>query len=59
MEQKRAQLPARHELKYFIHPAELESLRSVLRATLPLDPHCRGGRPYTIRSLYFLSLIHI
>ena len=53
MEQKRAQLPARHELKYFIHPAELESLRSVLRATLPLDPHCRGGRPYTIRSLYF------
>ena len=53
MEQKRAQLPARHELKYFIHPAELESLRSVLRAALSLDPHCRGGRPYTIRSLYF------
>jgi len=25
--QKRAKLPARHELKYFIHPAEVEALR--------------------------------
>jgi len=51
--QKRAKLPARHELKYFIHPAEVEALRVQLRNALKLDPHCRGGRPYVIRSLYF------
>lgn len=51
--QKRAKLPARHELKYFIHPAEVEALRVRLRRGLTLDPHCRGGRPYAIRSLYF------
>lgn len=53
MQQKRAKLPARHELKYFIHPAEVEALRARLRPTLKLDSHCRGGRPYMIRSLYF------
>ena len=53
LQQKRARLPARHELKYFIHPAELESLRIRLRNGLKMDPHCRGGRPYAIRSLYF------
>jgi len=53
MEQKRTRLPARHELKYFIHPAELVDLRLRLRAALRLDTHCRGGRPYAIRSLYF------
>lgn len=51
--QKRAKLPARHELKYFIHPAEVEALRIQLRKGLELDSHCRGGRPYAIRSLYF------
>ena len=30
MADKRAQLPARHELKYFINPAELEVLRARL-----------------------------
>ena len=50
---KRAKLPARHELKYFIHPAEVEALRTRLRGGLMLDPHCRGGKPYVIRSLYF------
>lgn len=50
---KRASLPARHELKYFIAPAELADLRTRLRPSLRLDSHCVGGRPYAIRSLYF------
>ena len=50
---KRASLPARHELKYFINPAELELLRARLRLSLRMDSHCVGGRPYPIRSLYF------
>ncbi len=53
MQEKRVALPARHELKYFINPAELEVLRSRLRPVMKLDPHCKGGRPYMIRSLYF------
>ena len=53
MASNRNQLPARHELKYFIHPAEVEALRNRLRPVLKLDSHCRGGRPYAIRSLYF------
>ena len=50
---KRASLPARHELKYFISAAELANLRAKLRLSLKLDRHCPGGRPYPIRSLYF------
>ena len=50
---KRASLPARHELKYFISPGELEDLRLRLRKGMTLDSHCRDGRPYVIRSLYF------
>ena len=53
MQQKRNGLPARHELKYFINPAELEALRARLRGALAMDEHCLGGRPYVIRSLYF------
>lgn len=53
LQQKRTKLPARHELKYFIHPAEVEALRLQLNRGLKLDPHCRGGKPYAIRSLYF------
>lgn len=53
MQQKRNGLPARHELKYFINPAEVEALRARLRPVLALDSHCVGGRPYVIRSLYF------
>lgn len=53
MQEKRNGLPARHELKYFIHPAEIEALRSRLRPVLAMDRHCVGGRPYAIRSLYF------
>ena len=53
MQQKRNGLPARHELKYFINPAELEALRARLRGALTLDSHCVGGKPYVIRSLYF------
>lgn len=52
-ENKRTKLPARHELKYFINPAELEALRVRLRPVLKLDRHCVGGKPYVIRSLYF------
>ena len=53
MQQKRNGLPARHELKYFINPAELEALRVRLRGALAMDRHCVDGRPYAIRSLYF------
>ena len=53
MQQKRNGLPARHELKYFINPAEVAALRARLRSVLRLDNHCVGGRPYVIRSLYF------
>ena len=56
MQQKRNGLPVRHELKYFINPAELEALRSRLRAALRMDSHCVGGKPYIIRSLYFDDL---
>ena len=52
MQNKRTKLPARHELKYFINPAELEVLRERLRPVMQLDKHCPNGRPYTIRSLY-------
>ena len=53
MQEKRTKLPARHELKYFINPAELDVLRKRLRPVLKLDPHCKDGKPYIIRSLYF------
>jgi len=53
MQEKRTKLPARHELKYFINPAELEVLRKRLRPVMKLDPHCKNGKPYIIRSLYF------
>ena len=53
MENKRTKLPARHELKYFINPAELEVLRARLAPVMQLDKHCRGGQAYDIRSLYF------
>lgn len=49
----RAQMPARHELKYYVNPAELEVLRQRLGVVMHLDSHCRGGKPYQVRSLYF------
>ena len=49
----RARLPARHELKYYINPAELEALRRRLERVMRLDSHCKGGRAYNVRSLYF------
>ena len=52
MPDKRTKLPARHELKYFINPAELEVLRARLRPVMHLDSHCVHGKPYVIRSLY-------
>ena len=52
MQEKRTSLPARHELKYFINPAELEVLRARLRPVMHLDSHCVDGKPYVIRSLY-------
>ena len=53
MQQKRNSLPARHELKYFINPAELAALRARLRGAMDMDAHCVDGEPYAIRSLYF------
>lgn len=49
---KRQALPARHELKYYINPAEMEVLRARIFPVLRLDAHCLRG-PYAIRSLYF------
>lgn len=49
---KRAELPARHELKYYINSAEIQALRMRLFPIMDLDPHCRNGA-YAIRSLYF------
>lgn len=52
MASKRTSLPARHELKYFINPAELEVLRQRLQSVMQLDRHCPNGHAYAIRSLY-------
>lgn len=49
----RTKLPARHELKYYINPAELAALRTRLLTVMRLDRHCAHGRPYAVRSLYF------
>ncbi|MDO4357342.1 MAG: polyphosphate polymerase domain-containing protein [Clostridia bacterium] len=50
---KRASLPERHELKYFINPGDLAMLRYRLKPVLKLDRHCAGpDRSYAIRSLY-------
>ena len=40
-------------MKYYINPAELEALRLRLKRVMRLDGHCRGGRAYNVRSLYF------
>lgn len=49
---KRHELPARHELKYYINAGEIGALRMRLFPVMELDSHCRRG-PYAIRSLYF------
>lgn len=50
---KRASLPERHEMKYFINPGDLAMLRYRLKPVLKLDRHCAGpDRSYAIRSLY-------
>ena len=49
----RGQLSARHELKYYINPAEMEALKRRLQAVMRLDRHCADGHPYNVRSLYF------
>lgn len=46
-------IPLRHELKYFITPAELRVLRGVLTPVMQLDPNGNENNEYHIRSLYF------
>ena len=46
-------IPLRHELKYFITPAELNVLRSSLKSVMQLDPNGNENNEYHIRSLYF------
>jgi hypothetical protein len=49
----------RHELKYFIGIVglwEYRQLSKIFSRTLRLDPHCRNGSDYWIRSLYFDTL---
>lgn len=45
--------PVRHELKYYINPAELEILRARICPVMHLDSHCVNAKPYAVRSLYF------
>ena len=46
-------IPLRHELKYFITPAEMTVLRSILTPVMQLDPNGDENNEYHIRSLYF------
>lgn len=46
-------IPLRHELKYWITPAELTVLRGVLKPLMQLDPNGNEHNEYHIRSLYF------
>jgi len=46
-------IPLRHELKYFISPAEMKVLRGILTPVMQLDPNGDENNEYHIRSLYF------
>jgi len=46
-------IPLRHELKYFISPAEMKVLRGILTPAMQLDPNGDENNEYHIRSLYF------
>ena len=46
-------IPLRHELKYFISPAEMSVLRGILTPVMQLDPNGNENNEYHIRSLYF------
>ena len=46
-------IPLRHELKYFITPAEMTVLRGILTPVMQLDPNGDENNEYHIRSLYF------
>ncbi len=46
-------IPLRHELKYYITPAELGVLRGIIRPLLKPDPNGNENNEYLIRSLYF------
>ena len=46
-------IPLRHELKYFITPAEMSVLRGLLTPVMQLDPNGDENNEYYIRSLYF------
>ncbi len=46
-------IPMRHELKYFITPAEMTVLRGILSSLLLGDPNADERNEYRIRSLYF------
>jgi len=46
-------IPLRHELKYFITPAEMSVLRGVLTPVMQQDPNGNENNEYHIRSLYF------
>lgn len=49
----RAQLPARHELKFYINPGDYLILRGLLDKVLRRDVHGDANNNYFIRSLYF------
>ena len=51
--EKRQALPARHELKYFINPAEVQALRMRLFPVMRNGQPLQRRKPYAIRSLYF------
>ena len=51
--EKRQSLPPRHELKYYMNPAEIVALRSRLIGAMRRDKHTGPEGWYAIRSLYF------
>ncbi|MDO5112123.1 MAG: polyphosphate polymerase domain-containing protein [Clostridia bacterium] len=45
----------RKEVKYSLSTVSFYKARPLLEACMQLDPHCKGGQGYPIRSLYFDS----
>ncbi len=46
-------IPIRHELKFYINPVQLDTLRRALQTVLTVDENADENNEYHIRSLYF------
>lgn len=49
-------IPLRHELKFYISPLQMDTLRRAFQAVLKVDEHTDENNEYHIRSLYFDSI---